>query len=150
MQVLNTLKALPRFLILAPLFGAAVALIMLARSPGSASAGDGYIQVFMDQTCAPATCKSIVGQRGGCAEGVGCAYTGTVEFGTCRPDSKATGCTNSDDNFGHIGCVGKCQAPGGAVCGQNVYFCSAGVPPPLPPVLIPPPNPPFPVVPVNP
>lgn len=119
MRFIRTLKTLPRFLILAPVFGVGAALIALALSPSSATA---QFEQFGDQTCTFTSCAQIgsfVG--GGCPDAGVCVLRGTAQFHTCQPTGD--GCVNSSSVFGSNFCVGRCGEMG-PMCGTTAIHCA--------------------------
>jgi hypothetical protein len=124
MRWFHASKAPPRFLILAPLFGASVALIVMAQYPGSAVA---QIQEFPEHYCGTLACKDIgiVQGTAECPPGVGCKLKQTSTIVTCRPYS-AGFCINNKPEYGSTNCSGKCEDDGTTVCYFEVYHCSNG------------------------
>lgn len=130
MRSAHALKGLPRFLFLAPAFGALVALLSQQAMPVRA----GVVQEFKEQKCSATTCSEIKNQRGNCAEGFYCQFGGDIRFPTCRPATPKDTCINSEYLYSSINCGGVCNDPMRTECKMTVYWCDSKVPPePLPP-----------------
>lgn len=126
MRLLRALRPPPRSLILAPVFGASVALVVLAQFPGPAS---GQYQYHKNQYCGDQTCQGIGSVEGlfPCSmKGVGCKLKGTVIFPMCRAFS-ATDCENNKTLYNSSNCGGNCETEVMEACGYlEVYHCSLG------------------------
>jgi hypothetical protein len=117
MLFLRTLKATPRFLLVAPLFGIMVAMVVLAHSPLPLFAGIGD-QIHPAHECEhPLSCAMVDIVYVGCKGDTGCQLEGIEKnIYTCRPVLDLINCYNNAITHGSVNCPGKCQSLGNPNC----------------------------------
>lgn len=121
MRFLRAPNGLTRFLMAAPLFGAALAILIITQYPRSASGVEN--QNFTNQFCTATNCLALTPYPAvGCPTDINCNFTSTVMFPTCR-QAQGLSCVNSDQLYGHIGCSGTCVGQSSMFCSQDIYMC---------------------------
>ncbi|MBX9628124.1 MAG: hypothetical protein K2X82_30280 [Gemmataceae bacterium] len=116
MRYVHGLKTLPRFLLLAPLFGVAAALLVLAGSPQPAAADP----VFIPNTkCTQTACDNFL-PTGTQGRKVWCKLNKGIPVNTCG--SSGNGCYN-DAAYSITGCGGECQDGSKDACTFYIAGC---------------------------
>src|SRR5690242_13465894 len=121
MRFARVVKVSPRSAALAALFGAMIALTVPAALVRGGEF-DPAEATYPSSVCSTVTCTNFTFTNA-CSDGSLCKGAGTVQFYTCQPQQNAPTCTNSDSQWGHIQCTGKCQNTNGDSCNFIIYFC---------------------------